>query len=151
MHANGRGRAQWQDQPGQRGPAARVASGVRVRCSSVAQSTAACTESQQRLCLADGRFAVEVAWTDFEDRTGAGTTIPLTSDTGGFWFFDDANVELVLKVLDGRPLNGKFWVFYGALSNVEYTITVTDTATGAVKTYRNPSGQLASAGDTEAF
>jgi hypothetical protein len=47
-----------------------------------------------------------------------------------------------MKVVDGRPVNGKFWVFYGALSNVEYTITITDTQTGTVKTYFNPSGQL---------
>jgi len=57
----------------------------------------------------------------------------------------------VVKVLDGRPINGTFWVFSGALSNVEYTITVTDTTTGAVKTYFNPSGQLASVADTSAF
>jgi len=54
-------------------------------------------------------------------------------------------------VLDGRGLNGKFWLFYGALSNVEYTLTVTDTQTGAVKTYKNPSGQFGSVGDTAAF
>lgn len=40
---------------------------------------------------------------------------------------------------------------YGALTNVEYTITVTDTETGAVKTYFNPQGQLASRADTSAF
>jgi hypothetical protein len=53
--------------------------------------------------------------------------------------------------VDGRAFNEKFWVFYGALSNVEYTITVTDTATGAVRTYVNPFGQLASVADTAAF
>ena len=77
--------------------------------------------------------------------------MPLTGDTGTFWFFDAANVELVLKVLDGTHVNGRHWVFYGALSNVEYTITVTDTSTGAVKTYHNPAGRFASAGDTQAF
>jgi hypothetical protein len=57
----------------------------------------------------------------------------------------------VLKVVDGRGFNGKFWVFYGALSNVEYQITVTDTSTGAVRVYTNPSGQLSSVADTSAF
>ena len=92
-----------------------------------------------------------MSWKDFQDHTGAGTAVPLTGDTGGFWFFDPANVELVVKVLDGRPLNGKFWVFYGALSNVEYAMTVTDTQTGKKKTYQNPSGQFASRADTSAF
>ena len=57
----------------------------------------------------------------------------------------------MLKVLDGRTLNGHFWVFYGALSNVGYTITITDTETQTVKTYVNPEGTLASVADTEAF
>jgi ELWxxDGT repeat protein len=83
---------------------------------------------------------------------GAGKAVPLGGgDTGYFWFFEAANVEVVLKVLDGRPLNGKFWVFYGALSDVEYAVTVTDTTTSAVKTYTNPSGRLASVADTNAF
>jgi ELWxxDGT repeat protein len=112
---------------------------------------APCVASATRLCLNGGRFAVEVAWKDFSGHTGTGKAVGLTGDTGYFWFFDDDNVELVLKVLDGRPVNDKFWVFYGALSNVEYTITVTDTETGVVKTYRNPSGRLASVGDTGAF
>jgi ELWxxDGT repeat protein len=110
-----------------------------------------CVASATRLCLNGGRFAVEVAWKDFSGNTGTGKAVGLSGDTGYFWFFDEDNVELVLKVLDGRPVNGKFWVFYGALSSVEYTITVTDTETGVVKTYRNPSGRLASVGDTGAF
>jgi hypothetical protein len=77
--------------------------------------------------------------------------MPFSGDTGFFWFFDQANVELAVKVLDGTPLNGKFWVFYGALSSVEYTITVTDTQTGSVKEYRNPAGRFGSVGDTGAF
>ena len=72
--------------------------------------------------------------------SGHGTAVPLTGDTGYFWFFNSANVELVVKVLDGRAVNGHFWVFYGALSNVQYTITVTDTQTGAVKTYATERG-----------
>ncbi len=57
----------------------------------------------------------------------------------------------MLKVLDGTAVNGHFWVYYGALSNVKYTLTVTDTMTGHVKTYQNPLGRFASAGDTLAF
>jgi hypothetical protein len=110
-----------------------------------------CATGANALCLQGGRFKVEAIWKDFQNHTGAGTTVPLTGDTGGFWFFDPANVELVVKVLDGRPLNGKFWVFYGALSNVEYTVTVTDTQTGKKQTYQNPSGQFASRADTSAF
>jgi ELWxxDGT repeat protein len=111
---------------------------------------APCVESSTRLCLNGGRFAVEAAW-KIPGQSGTAKAVRLTGDTGYLWFFDAANVEVVLKVLDGRPVNGKFWVFAGALSDVEYTITVTDTATGQVKTYANPKGRLASFGDTGAF
>jgi hypothetical protein len=110
-----------------------------------------CLSSPTNLCLNDQRFKLEVQWKDFQGGTGVGQAVPLTSDTGYFWFFSSNNVELVVKVLDGRPLNGHFWVFFGALSNVEYTMRVTDSVTGSVKTYFNPSGRFASVGDTEAF
>ena len=112
----------------------------------------ACASSPGGLCLLGGRFRVEVAWRDQHNGgSGAGAAVPLTDQTGTFWFFDQDNVELVVKVLDGRPLTGKFWVFYGALSDVEYTITVTDTATGASKQYKNPPGNICGLGDTGAL
>jgi ELWxxDGT repeat protein len=110
-----------------------------------------CQPSARRLCLSNNRFAVEVAWKDFQNLEGQGTAVPLTGDTGTFWFFTAANIELVVKVLDGRLTNGKFWVFYGALSNVEYTLTVTDTQTGRMRSYTNPKGRFASVADTDAF
>jgi ELWxxDGT repeat protein len=116
-----------------------------------AAATGVCVPGAGRLCLNAGRFAVEASWKDFSGRTGNGTAVVVTGDTGYFWFFDSANVEAVVKVLDGTPLNGHFWVFYGALSNVEYRLTVTDTVTGAVKVYNNPRGRFASVGDTGAF
>jgi ELWxxDGT repeat protein len=110
-----------------------------------------CQPTSERLCLENGRFAVDVAWKDFQGRTGKGKAVPLFDETGAFWFFDAANIELVVKTLDGRAVNDRFWLFYGALSNVEYTLTVQDMQTGAIKTYRNPSGRFASVGDTQAF
>jgi hypothetical protein len=109
-------------------------------------------ESPTSLCLGFGGFTVSVQFTD--PRTGlagAATAVSLTSDTGAFWFFDNSNLELMIKVLDGRAINGKFWVFYGALSDVDYTITVTNMETGELRTYHNPRGTLASHADTQAF
>ena len=114
-------------------------------------SAVPCAPSTTRLCLNGARFAAEVSWRDFQGNTGAGHPVSLTGDTGYFWFFSSTNVELVVKVLDGRGINSSFWVFYGALSNVEYSMTVTDTVTGTIKTYANPSGHLGSVADTSAF
>lgn len=103
------------------------------------------------LHLLGGRFEVEVAFLDGFGGGGPGRPVPLTDDSGAFWFFDPANLELLVKVLDGRPVNGWYWVFFGALSNVAYTVTVTDTFTGAERVYQNPAGVLASRADTRAF
>jgi hypothetical protein len=75
----------------------------------------------------------------------------MTDDTGAFWFFDAENVELAVKVLDGRVINERYWVYFGALSDVEYTVRVTDTVTGAVRTYENPRGTICGQADVNAF
>lgn len=111
---------------------------------------ATCVGDANSMCLGAGRFRVSTTWQS-PTAPGVGTSNLLTSNTGAFWFFDPSNLELVVKVLDGRSINGKWWVFYGSLTNVEFTLTVTDTQTGAVKTYVNPQGQLASVADTSAF
>jgi len=114
--------------------------------------TSGCSITVSSLCLLSNRFKVEVGWrVPSQGTSGFGHAITMTSDTGHFWFFSQQNVELVVKVLDGRAVTGRYWVFYGALSDVEYTITVTDTQTGTVRTYFNPSGRLASVADTSAF
>ncbi len=97
------------------------------------------------------RFTVSAHWRTSDGVTGSAHALPLTDQSGELWFFDANNVELVVKLLDGRPLNQRFWFFYGALSNVEYWITVTDTVTGATKEYHNPQGRICGQADTEAF
>ncbi len=130
---------------------ARVNGRREVRPESVAVLDA-CNADSLTLCLNSTRFKIQVSWSvPSQGTSGNGTAVSLTGDTGFFWFFSSNNVELVIKVLDGRGLNGKFWVFYGALSNVQYTITVTDTQTGAFKMYNNQSGTMASVADTSAF
>ena len=115
------------------------------------QVAPACSADSLTLCLNSRRFSARVAWTTSGGTTGSGQAFSLTDTTGAFWFFDPTNMELVVKVLDGRSVNGRFWVFYGSLTNVGFTLTVTDGLTGATRTYVNPQGQLASFADTSAF
>ncbi|MCP3960710.1 MAG: hypothetical protein GY719_22935 [bacterium] len=115
------------------------------------ECTPSCSDPNN-LCLNQERFRVEVSWRDFADNTGAGSAIPLTGETGYFWFFDPDNVEVVIKVLDGCGFNDRFWVFAAGLTNVEVELTVTETVTGEVKTYTNPLGRAFSPIlDTDAF
>jgi hypothetical protein len=115
--------------------------------------TGACVPSNTVLCLDGGRFAVEVEWEDFQGGHGPGQVVPTSSDDSGlFWFFAPANWELLVKVLDGCPVNGHHWVFAAATTNVAYTLTVTDTQTDDLWTFTNPAGQPAPAvTDTTAF
>ena len=111
-----------------------------------------CVSGLTALCLNGARFRAEVFWSIPPPTVAtSGRAVPLTSNTGAFWFFDPTNLELVVKVLDGRSVNGKFWVFYGSLTNVQFGLTITDMITGAVRFYLNPAGQLASVADTSAF
>ncbi|MYD86286.1 MAG: hypothetical protein F4Y14_09005 [Acidobacteria bacterium] len=69
-----------------------------------------------------------------------------------FSFFDGANWEVLIKVLDGCSANGQVWVFGGSTTDLGYVIRVEDTATGAVKEYRNePDSPAASITDIAAF
>lgn len=110
-----------------------------------------CAAADQGLCLGEGRFRVEVSWSNPQGQTWKAHPVPLRDDTGAFWFFTASNPELLIKILDGRSRNGHFWVFYGGLSNVAYEVRVVDTVTGASRLYTNPAGTLASQADTFAF
>lgn len=97
-----------------------------------------CVEDATTLCLTDDRFQVRVDWATNQGTSGVGMAEELTEDTGFFWFFDPANVEMVIKVLDGCVINNNFWVFAGGLTNVEATITVVDSFTGRSRIFTNP-------------
>lgn len=112
-----------------------------------------CVADDHTLCLNKGRFQVEVDWRTNVGNTGPATVVPVTSDDSGLlWFFGPENWEMLIKVLDGCTVNNNYWVFFAATTNVEFTVTVTDTDTGRVKTYVNPQGTSADAvTDTGAF
>jgi hypothetical protein len=105
------------------------------------------------LVLHGGRFRVEVAWTDFAGKQGAGRVVPGAGmESGLFWYFTPGNWELLIKLLDACALNGRWWVLGAAATNVGYEITVRDTLTGDVWTYENPLGTRSPAIlDTDAF
>ena len=114
-----------------------------------------CRTGGQYLCLRDGRFEVQAHWTnpDIVGDYGFGTGVPVdfSDESGLFWFFEPNNVELVIKVLDGRALNGNYWVFFGALSDVEYWVTVEDTQGQQRLTYHNPPKEICGQSDIAAF
>ena len=97
-----------------------------------------CAPDASTLCLNGNRFEVKATWETPDGQSGVAHAMPLTADTGYFWFFDAANAEMIVKVLEGCGVNGSYWVYAGGLTNVRTTLTVTDTVTHGVKTYVNP-------------
>lgn len=127
-----------------------------------AAASTACVPGATTLCIddvaGDGRFKVEVDWATAQGggQSGQGKAVSTTSlgiSRGGiFWFFAADNPEMLVKILNGCSVTGKYWVFYSAGTNVGLTTRMTDTVTGLQKTYLNPDLNLvAPVADTAAF
>jgi hypothetical protein len=111
-----------------------------------------CIPGGRQLCLgANGRFALEADWQTPDGNQGPATPSPVVEDSGGFWFFAASSVELFAKIVDGRALNGAFWLLWGGMTNVGVTLRVTDTLQGLTRTYDNPLGDFPSMADVNAF
>jgi hypothetical protein len=102
-------------------------------------------------------FNISVVATDqhHNNVTGNGVSLPQT-DTFGYFSLptitsNPSNPEIFVKILDGRTINGSYWVFYGHLTDLIYDITVKENATGTTKTYHKDAGNQPGGFDTEAF
>jgi len=108
---------------------------------------------ENSVCLGN-RFLTEIVDVS-NSSTGIGVPVRIGSlDTALFWFYNDTNWEVMLKVLNACALNNRFWVFGGALTNQGYRIVITDAdAAGHPQVqYTNPHGTRAAAiADTAAF
>jgi hypothetical protein len=97
-----------------------------------------CKPDQFTLCLLGKRFKAEVNWSNqFDGSSGGGSAISSTDSTGFFYFTDPSNYELIIKILN---FGSVIKVFYGELTDLHFTITITDTTTGTIKTYQNTPG-----------
>ena len=115
------------------------------------------------LPLLDGRFLVTLTATDprsgqttagrgviQDNRYGYFSTPDFTGDPD----FPEVNVKMVDATTSPPPYGGAFWFFYSSLTDVQYTLTVTDHASGRVRTYSNApagAGELCGGADTNAF
>jgi hypothetical protein len=110
-------------------------------------ASGSCRPDATTLCLLGNRFAATVTWQNQFNNfvIGSGMAVPLSSETGTFYFSDPSNKELLVKILN---FGDHIAVFYGSLSNLQYTLQVTDTVIGGTKTYFNPPGTFCGGLDT---
>lgn len=113
-----------------------------------------CVADSTTLCLgSDGRFQVRVTFNPPNGEPGQAAVVDIgRQDSGLFYFFDENNIEMLIKVLNGCSITNNYWVFFAATTDVEFTLTVVDTEQDQQKIYVNPQGQPADVvTDTGAF
>ena len=79
--------------------------------------------------------------------------------SGYFWFFQNEIAEVTVKILDGSPINGHFWLFLASMTDVETTVTVRkltgshclDTGTCPTRVYILEPGKVEGRVDLTAF
>jgi hypothetical protein len=112
-----------------------------------------CVPDNHTLCLHNGRFRVRVNFRPPNEISRPATAIPFTERAGLFWFFNENNVEMLLKIQNAcvNPFN-RYWVFFAATTNVEFEVVVEDTQEGVEWRRSNPQGIVAlPVADTDAF
>jgi hypothetical protein len=117
------------------------------------KTSGTCVPSDTKLCLNQGRFAVQMTWNFQSGASGQGKAVPAGSDDSGILYFNNpSDWQLLVKVLDGCSVNNRYWVFFAATTDQQFTLTVTDTQTAQQVQYTNPLKQKANAvTDTSAF
>ncbi len=118
----------------------------------VAGRTGTLRASGDDLALMSGRFRVTLSATD--PHTGTTTTGTAIARDDRFGYFSlpgltgDPNLpEVFVKMIDGRRVTNTFWLFFGGLTDVAYTLTLEDSVSGEVRTYQSP-GAFCSAANT---
>ena len=119
-----------------------------------------CSANASTTCLLDGRFEVKIDFLNqFANPPAPGSMLGAkllagsqNPDTAIFGFGSPQAIEAVVRIQDARPFGlNRFDIYYGGMSDVEYTVTVTDTVTGKVRQYRNPPGAVGGGVDRQSF
>lgn len=99
----------------------------------------------------------DVTLTATNQRTGASGSGVVIGQNDVYGYFslptlsgNAGNPEVIVKMVDASAIGLNYWVFYGTMTDLQYTISVKENATGVVKTYSQnpnaPSGQFDTSG-----
>lgn len=82
---------------------------------------------------------------------GVGCVVLFIEEIGVFWFFSEGNLEFMVKIFDGLGINGKYWVGFGFLMDVEFIVMVIEVLSFEMKQYCNELGNCYGILDIEVF
>jgi hypothetical protein len=121
----------------------------------------ACVANGTTVCLLSNRFRVSIAYvnpfSNPPNQPGTflaarlNTTSGINPDVALFGFGSAQAVEVVVRVQDTRPFAPRFDIYYGGMTDVGYTVTVTDTQTGTTRQYTNTAGTVGGGVDRNSF
>ena len=102
-----------------------------------------CDADAMRLCLHNRRFEVQVGRRlDGDWHTGRVAQVG-TDETGIFYLSDPESWEVLVKVVDGCAINGHYWLFAAAASDLEFEVFLLSRGPGrgGLKGYRGERGR----------
>ena len=114
------------------------------------------TATSEQLAMFNNRFGLTLAARDSRTgKTGTGVTLPMNDESGFFTLpaltGSTTNIEVFVKIVNATTVDGHNWIFFGGLTDFEYTLTVADTQTGKVRKYTKPAGSACGGFDINTF
>jgi PKD repeat protein len=122
---------------------------------SSAQTTVTVSEETILRLLAAHPFEITIDAKDPGDGSDSPAQAIAISDRFGWFSFpglthDPGNPEVTVKVLEA-PTFGKYWIFWSAMTSLQYTMTVRDVTTGQVQVYEKTDSAACGGWDTQSF
>jgi hypothetical protein len=77
--------------------------------------------------------------------------VVLSQKSAYFWFDFSPAIEVAVKILDGRTLDGHYWIHWSALTEKAVVIEVLDKVTLTIQVYSKPAGPPAAGIDKTTF
>jgi len=124
--------------------------------SGTSSATSAVTVTPSGVLRLNAAHSFDVTLTAHDQRTGADGTGVVIGQNDVYGYFslpslsgNAGNPEVIVKMVDASGIGQNYWVFYGTMTDLEYTISVKENATGIVKQYSKnstPSGQFDTSG-----
>jgi len=123
-----------------------------------------CTASSTTACMLNGRFRVTLRFRNGFDNGAVDSNANVKSvsgfanpafETGFFYFNNENNIEMLIKILDQGNTNSQgqptIAVLFGSATPLRIELTIFDTLKGATKVYTSNFNAMAGATDFTAF